>query len=75
MTLRSTSFDWQFMPIAGQTFTDTGTTNCHGAPVANTTAPFLAFALTEPSIPAPNTAVIPRQARATRRPVGRKKRR
>ena len=26
------SYDWQFMPIAGQTFTDSGTTAVHGAP-------------------------------------------
>ena len=30
LTLHSTSYDWQFVPIAGQTFTDTGTANCVG---------------------------------------------
>ena len=29
LTLHSTSFDWQFIPIAGQTFTDSGTRACH----------------------------------------------
>ena len=29
LTLHSTSFDWQFVPIAGQTFTDSGTQTCH----------------------------------------------
>jgi hypothetical protein len=29
LTLHSTSFDWQFVPVAGQTFTDSGTTACH----------------------------------------------
>ena len=29
LTLRSASYDWQFIPIAGQTFTDAGTTACH----------------------------------------------
>jgi len=29
LTLRATSYDWQFVPIAGQTFTDSGTTGCH----------------------------------------------
>jgi len=29
LTLRPTSYDWQFVPIAGQTFTDSGTTACH----------------------------------------------
>jgi hypothetical protein len=28
LTLHSTSYDWQFVPIAGQTFTDSGTANC-----------------------------------------------
>ena len=29
LTLRKSSFDWQFVPIAGKTFTDTGTASCH----------------------------------------------
>jgi hypothetical protein len=29
LTLHSTSYDWKFVPIAGQSFTDTGSTNCH----------------------------------------------
>ena len=28
LTLHPTSYDWQFVPIAGQTFTDSGTTSC-----------------------------------------------
>jgi PKD repeat protein len=32
MTLRANGYDWQFIPIAGQTFTDQGTASCHGAP-------------------------------------------
>lgn len=28
-TLHPSSYDWQFVPVAGQTFTDTGTTACH----------------------------------------------
>lgn len=27
-TLRPTSYEWKFLPVAGKTFTDTGTTNC-----------------------------------------------
>jgi acid phosphatase type 7 len=27
--VRATSYDWQFVPVAGQTFTDSGTTACH----------------------------------------------
>lgn len=29
LTLHATSYDWQFIPIAGQTFTDSGTQACH----------------------------------------------
>jgi hypothetical protein len=29
-TLRPTDYTWDFVPIAGQTFTDTGTETCHG---------------------------------------------
>ena len=29
LTLNSSSYSWQFVPVAGSTFTDTGTTNCH----------------------------------------------
>ncbi|MDT7781768.1 MAG: acid phosphatase type 7 [Pseudonocardiales bacterium] len=29
VTLHSNSFDWQFVPEGGKTYTDSGTTNCH----------------------------------------------
>jgi hypothetical protein len=29
LTLNSTSYSWKFVPVAGKTFTDTGTTSCH----------------------------------------------
>jgi len=29
LTLHPTSYDWQFIPIAGETATDSGTTSCH----------------------------------------------
>jgi acid phosphatase type 7 len=29
LTLHPRSYDWKFVPVAGQTFTDSGTTNCH----------------------------------------------
>lgn len=29
LTLHAASYDWQFVPIAGQTFTDSGTQACH----------------------------------------------
>jgi chitodextrinase len=31
LTLHPASYDWQFVPEAGKTFTDSGTTACHGA--------------------------------------------
>ena len=30
LTLRPTSYDWRFVPIAGSSFTDSGTALCHG---------------------------------------------
>src|SRR5207244_2766663 len=30
-TLGDGSYSWQFVPVAGKTFTDSGTTACHGA--------------------------------------------
>jgi PKD repeat protein len=32
LTLHSTSYDYSFLPIAGQTFTDSGVGSCHGTP-------------------------------------------
>jgi acid phosphatase type 7 len=29
LILNSNSYDWEFIPVAGQTFTDSGTTSCH----------------------------------------------
>jgi hypothetical protein len=29
LTLRSSGYDWQFVPVAGQSFTDSGSTACH----------------------------------------------
>ncbi|PYO98970.1 MAG: hypothetical protein DMD61_08615 [Gemmatimonadetes bacterium] len=31
LTLGDGSYSWQFVPVAGKTFTDSGTTACHGA--------------------------------------------
>ena len=30
LTLHAASYDWKFLPIAGSSFTDLGTANCHG---------------------------------------------
>jgi hypothetical protein len=32
LTLQPGRYNWEFIPVAGQTFTDKGTGNCHGAP-------------------------------------------
>jgi len=29
LTLHADSYDWWFVPVAGQSFTDSGTTSCH----------------------------------------------
>jgi hypothetical protein len=36
LTLHSTSYDWQFIPIAGQNFSDSGSANCVGSGSAPT---------------------------------------
>ncbi len=38
LTLHPASYDWQFVPASGGTFTDSGTTNCHEV-TADTTPP------------------------------------
>ncbi len=40
LTLHPASYDWQFVPEAGKTFTDSGTQACHG-PIPNTPTPTL----------------------------------
>lgn len=32
VTLRAGGYDWQFVPVAGRTFTDSGSGTCHGRP-------------------------------------------
>ena len=32
LTLHPSSYDFRFVPIAGQSFSDSGTASCHGAP-------------------------------------------
>ena len=39
LTLHATSYDWKFMPVAGSTFTDSGTQAVHDAPPSSNTAP------------------------------------
>ena len=39
MILQDTSYSWEFTPVAGQTFTDAGSSSCHGAPGTPPTLP------------------------------------
>jgi len=39
LTLYATSYDWEFVPIAGQTFTDSGSSNCVGVGQSPTDTP------------------------------------
>jgi len=32
LTLRAGGYDWRFIPVAGRTYTDSGSGNCHGRP-------------------------------------------
>jgi len=32
LTLKPNSYEWQFIPQAGKSFTDSGSGNCHGRP-------------------------------------------
>ncbi len=41
LTLHTASYSWQFIPIAGQTFTDQGTDVCHDAPLSVNAGPDL----------------------------------
>ncbi|HEX3287770.1 MAG TPA: Ig-like domain-containing protein, partial [Mycobacterium sp.] len=42
LTLHATTYDWAFLPIAGSTFTDTGSGNVHAAPPDSNAAPVAA---------------------------------
>ena len=42
LTLRAGSYDWQFVPEAGKTFTDSGSDDCQDASVPPTDAPVIA---------------------------------
>jgi hypothetical protein len=32
LTLRAGGYDWNFLPVAGQSFSDSGSGTCHGRP-------------------------------------------
>lgn len=39
LTLGNGTYDWEFVPVAGQTFTDTGTGSCNGGSTTSTSNP------------------------------------
>jgi hypothetical protein len=47
LTLHASSYDFQFIPIAGQSFSDSGVGTCHGAPGAATQTAAAAATATE----------------------------
>jgi acid phosphatase type 7 len=51
LTLHPTSYDWRFVPEAGKTFSDTGTTACHGG-TSDTTPPTAPTNLTATAVSA-----------------------
>jgi acid phosphatase type 7 len=52
LTLHATGFDWQFVPEAGKTFTDSGTGTCHGS-IPNTPSPTATLTATNTPTPTP----------------------
>lgn len=51
LTLRAASYDWQFVPEAGKTFTDSGTQACHNATASTTTTPTASPTMTKTAVP------------------------
>ena len=56
LTLRADSYDWEFVPEAGKTLTDQGTTACHGAPPV--TVPPTLPPVTVPPVTTPPTVPV-----------------
>ena len=63
-TLHPTSYDYEFVPVTGQTYTDSGSTSCHGAPGGgpDTTPP--SISLTAPAGGSTTTDTTPNFAGA-----------
>ena len=57
LTLHETSADWKFLPVAGQSFTDSGTVHCHDRPAAPP-APEAGFSSSASSGPSPLTVAF-----------------
>ena len=59
LTLHAGSYDWQFVPVAGQSFTDSGTTACHGPAGGPPPPPPPSTTTTTTAPPAPPTSFLP----------------
>jgi len=65
LTLRPDGYDWVFLPVAGETFTDSGSGACHGAlpvlpaPSAESPAPSAASPAASAASPAPSVSRSP----------------
>jgi hypothetical protein len=61
LTLRPTNYSWEFVPVAGKSFTDSGSTSCHGgASPGDTTAPTV-----KSTVPASNATGVTQAADVT----------
>lgn len=58
LVLSSGSYSWQFVPVAGQTFTDSGTDACHGAGTSTSTVASVQTAPVSISLAVGDTARI-----------------
>jgi calcineurin-like phosphoesterase family protein len=56
LTLHPASYDWQFVPEVGKTFTDSGTGKCHGEQPAGTPPSALTQTITPTQIASPTPA-------------------
>jgi hypothetical protein len=57
-TLHQSSFDWQFLPMAGQTFTDSGTQAVHASPDRAPTVSSVTISPTSPTTGQTLTATV-----------------
>ncbi len=59
LTLHPDSYDWQFVPEAGKTFTDSGTTACHGSTPSPTSTATPTSTPTQTPTPVSSQAATP----------------
>jgi hypothetical protein len=67
LTLRATGYDWQFVPEAGKTFTDSGSASCHSAPTQGLAPGPAGLALLNSPLHEVGDATLPRWTVAQRR--------